>query len=200
MQAPILLKKNFMATVTANPISGHMRGTLGGVVFRQLRGKTVVSNTPRRIKKESVTQKQNRSKFRDASRWAKAQLLDPQKKSFYAAKAKKLKLPNAYTAAISDYMRKSVISDVNVSRYNGKADDVISMKISKRDFDVRHAEIILYDKEGVQLETGIATRKDHRRFFYRITETVYERKPVRICIVAGAPGMIRTMKEITVSA
>lgn len=200
VNASIHLAKKTMATVTTNPISGHLRGTLGGIVFRQLRGKTVVSNTPRQTKKESAVQKQNRRKFRDASRWAKAQMHDPQKKSFYTAKAKKLKLPNAYTAAISDYMRKSVVSDVNVSRYNGKTGDVISMKISKRDFDVRHAEIILYDKEGIQFESGVAVRKDRSRFFYRIMETIYEKKPVRICIVAGAPGMIRTMKEVTLDA
>lgn len=123
-------------------------------------------------------------------------MLDPQKKSFYLAKARKLKLPNAYTAAVSDYMRKSVISDINVNRYNGKEGGVISMKISKKDFDVCHAEITLYDKEGVEIESGIVSKKDRHRFFYRATETLHERKVARLCVIAGARGTGRTMKEV----
>jgi hypothetical protein len=186
-----------MATVTANPISRNLRGTLGGVTFRQVQGRVVVSCKPRPSKKESSIQKRNRDKFRLASFWAKAQLIDPQKKSFYAAKAKKLKLPNAYTAAVSDYMRMSTISDVNTSRYNGQAGDVISMKISKKDFDIGNATIALYDKEGVEIESGTLSRKDRNRFFYRTTETIHEKTPVRLCIVAGTRGAA-TMKELTV--
>jgi hypothetical protein len=187
-----------MAIVTANPISSQLRGTLGGLVFRQVQGRVVVSNKGYQSRKESVLQKRNRDKFREASMWAKKQLLDPQKESFYSAKARKLNLPNVYTAAISDYMRKNVISDINVTRYAGKAGDVISMKISKRDFDVRHAEIIIYDEEGIEIESGVATKKDHHRFFYRATETLHEKKAARLCIIAGSPGTQRTMKELTV--
>jgi hypothetical protein len=186
-----------MAIATANPIISHLRGRLGGIVFRQVQGRLVLSNRGYQSKKESVAQKRNRDKFREASWWAKKQLLDPQKKSFYAAKAKKLKLPNAYTAAISEYMRKSVIGDIKVSRYNGNAVGVISMKISKKDFDVCHAEVTLYDKEGVELESGVATKKDRNRFFYRVTEMFQEKMPVRLCIMAGDPGRI-TMKELMI--
>jgi hypothetical protein len=193
-----LAEKNFMAIVTVNPISGHLRGALGNIVFRQVYGRTVVSGKAHRTKKESAVQRRNRDKFREASWWAKKQMLDPQKKSFYTAKAKKLKLPNAYTAAVSDYMRKIVISDVNVSRYTGKAGDVISMKILKKDFDVQHAQVTLYDQEGVEIESGVATRKDHRRFFYRVTETLHEKKPVRLRIVASARDATTTMRELTV--
>jgi hypothetical protein len=37
--------------------------------------------------------------------WAHEVLCDPDKKKYYEQRAKALKLPNAYTAAIRDYMR-----------------------------------------------------------------------------------------------
>lgn len=45
---------------------------------------------------------------------------DPALKAYYWRKAQKLKLPNAYTAALTDYMRKGKIESVNRKKYTGK--------------------------------------------------------------------------------
>ena len=80
---------------------------LGGtLVFKILRGKTIVTSRPRSPKTESEQQRKNRAKFKQGSIWAKTILLDEQKKAYYKQQAKKLGLPNAYTAALADYMRK----------------------------------------------------------------------------------------------
>src|SRR6187549_3376369 len=75
--------------------------------------------------------------FRKASQWAKTILLEPDKKAYYQKKAYKLKLPNAYTAAIADYMR-----SVKVMRVNQYADKM-TFSVCKKDFDVTQVEIVL---------------------------------------------------------
>jgi hypothetical protein len=95
-----------MAKVTSNPLVSGLSGMLGGtLVFKMLRGKTIVTSRPRPPKIESEQQRQNRAKFKQGAMWAKMVLLDEQKKIYYNEKAKKLGLPNAYTAAVADYMR-----------------------------------------------------------------------------------------------
>jgi hypothetical protein len=96
-----------MAIVRSNDLIEGFSGMFGDtMVFRNLRGKTVVSQRPKLPKKESEQQKENRSKFRKATAWAQFVLENPERKEYYRKKAKKLNLPNAYTAAITDYMRK----------------------------------------------------------------------------------------------
>ena len=100
-----------MALLASNsPLQG-MRGSLGGLVFRSFNGKTVVSAEPyiRRIKPKDQTdrQRQTRSNFKEATQYAKKILRDDRMREHYQRQARKLKLPNAYTAAITEYMRKN---------------------------------------------------------------------------------------------
>jgi hypothetical protein len=109
-----LYKNRVMAIVTTNPIVNGLSGMLGQtLVFKILRGKTIVASRPRPAKTQSEQQRQNRSKFRQAATWAKTMLHDPQQKTYYQQQAKKLKLPNAYTAAITDYMRKPQLKEIS---------------------------------------------------------------------------------------
>jgi hypothetical protein len=100
-----------MAFVNTNPLVNGLSGMLGNtLVFKNYYGKTIVASRPRSPKKQSESQKANRSKFRDATLWARAELRDPARKTYYQKKARQLKLPNAYTAAITDYMRKPTVT------------------------------------------------------------------------------------------
>jgi hypothetical protein len=99
-----------MATITGNILTSGLRGKIGKLlVFRRVRGKTIVSHAPARPdkRKETAAQRKTRLTFKEASRWAKIALLHPQQKVFYQQRARTWKLPNAYTAAIKDYMRNS---------------------------------------------------------------------------------------------
>ena len=85
-------------------------------------------------KKESDAQRNTRSKFRDATSWAHAILDDPEKKAYYQKRAKMLKLPNAYTAAVTDYMRKPKIMKSSFH-------DTVCYTISKKGFTVKTVEV-----------------------------------------------------------
>src|SRR5882757_1741511 len=98
-----------MATITNNVLLNGVSGKFGSsLVFRTMRGKTFVSAPARKPnkKKETEAQRNTRVNFREATEWARRTLRDPERKAYYEQRAKALKLPNAYTAAITDYMRK----------------------------------------------------------------------------------------------
>jgi hypothetical protein len=82
------------------------RGKIGGLVFRTVNGRTIVSAQPgpNRKRKTSVRQQLARARFSEAAAFARAATRG-QQKLFYAAEAKKMGLSNAYTAALTLYLR-----------------------------------------------------------------------------------------------
>jgi|GEM_PF-5661974 hypothetical protein len=101
-----------MAIVANNDLTKGLRGRVGKwMVFRIVRGKTIASHAPRKPdpRKQSAAQRLTRSTFREASAWAVRILLDPVKKQYYADLAKADALPNAYTAAVREYMREVAV-------------------------------------------------------------------------------------------
>jgi hypothetical protein len=85
-----------MARVSTNLLVNGLSGRLGKtLVFKTMRGKTIVCQYSVPNKKQSVPQQENRSRFRQATAWAKAALQDPDRKKHYGQQAKKQNLPNA---------------------------------------------------------------------------------------------------------
>ena len=165
-------------------------------MFRQVRGKTILSGKGSSSRKQSALQRENRQKFKQASRYAKAVMLDADKKAYYWRKAKKLKLPNAYTAALSDYMRKGEIKDINTKRYAGKAGDAIYIQAGKKDFAVNTVVVSLYDANGVLIEYGNATKTDQSMFVYKAR--VNAEGMVRVCAVVREFRFDCVEKEVVV--
>ena len=69
-----------MAIIRNNQITKGFSGSIGNIVFRQLNGQTVISSKQEKVNKQSERQRDNRMRFRSATYWAKAQMLDPEKK------------------------------------------------------------------------------------------------------------------------
>jgi len=154
-----------MATVRTNPIVNGLSGMLGRtIVFKTLRGKTIMANRPTPPKKQSEQQKTNRSKFRDASHWAHQVLLDPLKKEYYQNKAKKLKLPNAYTAAITDYMRNAKIT---MTTTTGSS---TTYEVSKKDFELKKVEIVIRNTNGIVTEVRPVLKDRHNEWTFTISK------------------------------
>jgi len=146
-----------MAIVKNNDIIDGISGKLGNLVFKQVRGKTTVCPCPPKPTTQSEQQKGTRDRFRKASEWAKNILLDAEQKAYYQKKAKKLKLPNAYTAAIADYMRSAKV--VRVNQYEEKTTFVIY----KKDFDVKQVDIVVNKDSG---EKEIRTLPKGESYFW----------------------------------
>jgi hypothetical protein len=144
-----------MALSKNNPLTKGLSGMLGGtVVFKIVNGKTIISNRPKKPTKESPLQKDNRNRFRMATDFAKSMMKDPVKKAEYREKALELGLTNAYTAAITEYMRKSEIKEINVEEYKGKKGNVLKVEVIKKGFKVQEVEVLVSDAVGKVIQSG----------------------------------------------
>ena len=174
-----------MATLSSNsPLQG-IRGTLGRLVFRTVGDRTIVSCRPSfpRSRKESPHQHHNRSRFREASQYAHAMMRDKAKKEYYWQKARQMKLPNAYTAAITDFMRKVRIQSIDTGRHTGNANGNIIIEAFKKNFTVNEVNVTLATKAGLEIETGKAMRNASGKWIYKPVNIADQKELV---IIAGA--------------
>jgi hypothetical protein len=147
-----------MAVLAANPLVLGARGSFGDFVLRQVRGKTVLSVKPdmRSAKNLTPLQQLNTDKFRMATKFAQRMMKDDVMKVFYWKRAKKLKLPNGYTAAIKDYMCRTRVTEVDLKRYTGKVGGSITVYASKQHSSVSEVFVTVMTKEGQEIEKGKA--------------------------------------------
>ena len=174
-----------MAVVKDNVFINGISGKLGKqLVFKHWNGKTFVCVKSKPTTKESLKQKENRSKFKKASIFARIMMDDPAKKAEYKKIAKELKLPNAYTAAVTEYMRKPDIQEVDTTNYSGKANEEIKVKVKKKGFEVEEVQVIIMDKEGKVVEEGKAKKGVANHWIYSTLVDLVERESLQIIIRA----------------
>ena len=172
-----------MARVHNNFLTKGLSGMIGQqMVFRSWKGKTYLSIAPKKPTKQSAKQKENRSKFQMATGYAKRMMTDPVMKAEYKKIADKLKLPNAYTAAITEYMRKPEIYKLDLAKYTGKADEEIKVKASKNGFDIQEVEVVIIDKDGEVIEGGKATKGIVGDWTYRTKVQVEDKETTRYLV------------------
>ncbi|MBT1702113.1 hypothetical protein [Chryseosolibacter indicus] len=188
-----------MAVLRTNSMVKGFSGSIGKLVLKQVRGKTILSRAPKFTGKQSEKQRENRLKFKAASVYAKHILTDPQKKAYYLQKAKKLKLPNAYTAVIKDYMSKSEIRDINTSKFKGKAGDTIKIKVFKKHFAVHKVRIIVCDEQGSLLTSAMAVRRGMDEFVFTAAETLTLKPAFTVKAIIEDHSWNKAQKQITLS-
>jgi hypothetical protein len=171
-----------MAKSINNILTKGLSGMVGKqLVFRTWNGKTFLSVAPKKPKKQSPLQKENRSRFKMATVFAKSMMKDPVKKAEYKEIAKKMKLPNAYTAAIAEYMRRPEIQALDTIAYSGKADEEVKIKVRKKGFEIQEVEVIVVDLNGEVIEEG-KSRKVMGDWVYRTFKEAKERESVQIVV------------------
>ncbi|MBT1702357.1 hypothetical protein [Chryseosolibacter indicus] len=140
-----------MAHVRENDLTEGLSGKFGRkFVFKQLRGKTIVARRAKPTTKESALQRDNRERFKKASAYAKAMMLIPERKAYYWEMAKEMKVPNAYTAAIADYMRKPVIKEAEVATEDSTL--TVKMSAAKKDFRIGIIKAVALGHDGLPVE------------------------------------------------
>jgi hypothetical protein len=114
-----------MAIMKNNPLFQGISGSIGGIVFRQHNGKTIVTSKPYCRKKKTTKQTAHQARFMEAVLYAKMTMLEEPLKDYYADFAKQSKCSSPYQAAVKDFLTEPKISKVDASRYRGKKGDVI---------------------------------------------------------------------------
>jgi hypothetical protein len=138
-----------MATVITSDLIESISGRMGDLIFRTYNGRTVVSSRPvipaSRRKKQSELQAYRRSRFREASIFSKKMMLDPIKKEYYRRKAKEMRLTNAYTAALTHYLRTAKITEVECKATS--EGDVIKFHACRKDFRITSIDVLVVNAD-----------------------------------------------------
>ena len=158
--------------IANNALWKGARGSLDGLVFQSVDGKVIVRTKPEYkkvpVEKQSRRQRQTRRNFRDAAAYAiSVTRWNPEKKAYYAKKAKIIGVRSAYSAAISDYMRGLTIESVDTRRYNGKVDGQIKVTVRKKDFAAKEVNVTFKTMTGEVIEQGKAIMELNGGWVYR---------------------------------
>jgi hypothetical protein len=161
-----------MARSVDNIFTQGISGMIAGqMIFKRWNGKTYVCKSPKKPSRQSRLQQENRTKFRRATAFAKMMMKDPAKKAEYKEIAEKLMLPNAYTAAVTDYMRKPEILDVEIEE-----SEVMDVKVMarKKGFEIQEVEVVLLNSNGKIIRENKCTRSGGAHWIYRGIRPVEE--------------------------
>lgn len=142
-----------MARSINNIATQGLSGQVGEFVFRQRFGKTFVMRKPRYSGKESPAQAGNRSRFKEAARYAKAAISNPELKLFYRSKAKPGQ--SGYNIAFRDFCHAPEIGSVDASPYDGSAGSRIMVPVTD-DCKVVSVKVKIEAGDGRVVEEGDA--------------------------------------------
>jgi hypothetical protein len=158
--------------IANNALWKGARGSLDGLVFQSVGDKVIVRTKAEYkkvpVEKQSRRQQMTRRNFKDATVYAKSVTRwNPEKKAYYAKKAKIIGVRSAYSAAISDYMRGLTIEDVDTRRYSGKVGGQIRVTVRKKDFAAKEVNVTFRAASGEVIETGKAVMSSNGAWVYR---------------------------------
>lgn len=145
-----------MSKSSNNVVTHGLSGMVGGMlVFKQVNGKTIVAQRPRKSSKTPTEDQLGRQqKFKEAAIYAKSAIQDPLNKLLYESLAGNGRLP--YNVAFADYFKAPVLSKANLNGYSGAVGDNITIQ-AVDDVKVQSVVVEIKQADGTFIETGNAT-------------------------------------------
>lgn len=167
-------------------------GKLGTLIFKQVKGQTIITRAPAKPRKESEKQKEQRESFREAIVYSRRARKNPEINALYTAiAAASPRSLTAHNVAVTDYLARPVITAVNAEGYTGKAGETLVITTT-HPVKVVSLKVQLLTYVGVVVEEGIATEHTlHRneeclttQWHYITTKVNPHRKGTRLSLVA----------------
>lgn len=142
-----------MSKTSDNSLTRTYRGKFGkDFVFRNRDNMSIMAKPPKKsAKAPTESQIEVRKKFKNAARWAKQALQEPDTLAFYQSVAKGMKTP--FAKAVADYMRPPEVVSINTEAYQGNIGDRISV-VAVDNLMVKHVTLSIYNPDGSLAETG----------------------------------------------
>ena len=189
--------------VKLNPMFEAASGQLGEMVFRELRGETIVSRKPTVTGEATVTgeptpeQIAQRERFKQAAAYGKSALAVAGTRALYEEAARSKNMP-VFAVTIADFLNAPVIDTADLSTYTGQPGDVI--RISARDdFGVVAVHVSIMNGSGVAVESGNAV-PDAGGWVYTATQTLTSGTNAIVNVVAtdrpGGTAVISSVKTL----
>jgi hypothetical protein len=180
-----------MAKVKLAPAVESIRGHVGNMLFKRWEGQEIVGKLPDRAGiVASVNQLAQQDKFRMATIYGKAAMLDPETKQLYADKADSRGVPT-FALMVADFLNAPIVDEIDLSAYTGKAAEQIRVRVSD-DLVVSAVAMKVSAAGGALLETGAAVKgADGLMWTYTTTTALAEGQAVSIEVSAtDKPGNI----------
>lgn len=144
-----------MSEILNNPYLKGIRGKFAKIsVYKKIQGRMHMTNMP--APASTITQKMldRRYKFKEATHFAKKVFEDPELKALYD-KGVTIKKNSAYVVAVSDFLIKPTVHEIDTTAYTGAVGQTITIKATD-DFMVKSVHVTLVDAAGVEIEKGEA--------------------------------------------
>jgi len=172
--------------VKLNPMFEQASGQLGEMVFRELRGETIVSRKPTLSGEPTVEQLAHRERFKQAAAYGKSALANATTRELYEAVARNKNMP-VFALTVADFFNAPTIDNVDLSAYNGQAGNLITIS-ARDDFGVVKVHVSITDDAANSIESGEAVL-DSGSWVYTATEAVTAGTNVIVNVVAtDRPG------------
>ena len=168
-----------MTEVNLNPTVEGYRGSIGRLVFKKYKGRTIVSRKPVVTSDPTAGQLAQRERFKEAVEFAKLVLSDPALLAYYKPIAEQRDL-TVYALAVADFLRKPSVKDVDFSGYHGTGDDAILIT-TRDDVGVVRVDVSISLAGGTELESGSALETGAGRWSY----------PSSVAVAAGSQVTVK---------
>ncbi|MDR1169542.1 MAG: hypothetical protein LBK97_01745 [Prevotellaceae bacterium] len=180
-----------MAKSKKNVVTYGLSGKVGDLlVFRQVDGQTIVSQTPGKSRTpESKKQAAHRKRFQQAVLYAQIAIESPETGERYKAVAAK-KGKKAFNLAVADFFNAPDIENIDVSGYCGNAGDQIRI-IARDDFAVKSITVRIVNSDGSLVEEGEAVNSVSALWIYTATQDNENLEGDKITVtVSDLPGNV----------
>lgn len=161
-----------MPIIRNNPAVQGASGMLGNnFVYRQVHGRTIMANRPKKREKLSEKQLAQTDRFSDATYYAKKKTEMPQFKSLYQRGIDLKKgILSAYAVALRDFLNAPKIEQLDVKDYTGEPGQLIRVRATD-DFMVSSVSITISNAENQVIENGEAMPRG-KKGLWRMMTTV----------------------------
>ena len=143
-----------MAKTNLNSTIDDYRGSIGKLVFKKYRGRTIVAKKPVITAEPSQAQLDQRIRFKEAAAFGKFAQNDPDLRAIYEPIARAREV-TVYTVAVQDYLKKPVIQPLDLFQYKGRVGDPILIQATD-ELGLAGVEVSIDSNDGTLIESGPA--------------------------------------------
>jgi hypothetical protein len=143
-----------MTEVNLNETVNGYRGSIGRLVFKKYKGRTIVSRKPVLTKEPTEGQIAHRERFKEATSFAKYAMADPLLRAFYEPIARERDM-TVYTLAVADFLHEPEFKPLDLSKYQGKIGDTIVIQ-AMDDLGMAEVNVMISSDTGALIESGKA--------------------------------------------
>lgn len=161
-----------MSDVELNETINGYRGSIGKLVFRKYRGRTIVARKVKSSKPPTEGQLAQREQFSEAAAFARTVKANPALLAFYEPIAKQREIP-LRAVVMGDYLNKPTIKPLDLDNYKGQIGDVIEIRATD-DLGLAELNVKIVAQDGTPIESGPAIEEGERsgKWIYTATASV----------------------------